>query len=38
MAAVPEIQKGFYVGLGVAAALAVWALLQMFLSKAAGRG
>ena len=38
MPAAMEIQKGFYVGLGVAAALAVWGLIQLFLSRAAHRG
>lgn len=38
MAAVPEISKGFYLGLGVAAALAVFGLFQLLLSKGLHRG
>lgn len=33
-----EIQHGFYVGLGVALALAVWGLVQMLLARAGKRG
>jgi hypothetical protein len=38
MPAAVEISKGFYLGLGVAAALAVFGLFQLFLAKAAKRG
>lgn len=38
MAAAVEISKGFYLGLGVAAALAVWGLVQLVLAKVAKRG
>lgn len=38
MPAVTEIKDGFYLGLGVAAALAVFALLQLVLARAAHRG
>lgn len=36
--AISEVRQGFYLGLGVAAALAVWAIAQMLLSRAAKRG
>jgi hypothetical protein len=35
---VAEISYGFYVGLGVALALAVWAALQMLIGKTVHRG
>ena len=38
MPASGEIKQGFWLGLGVAAALAVFGLLQLFLSKAAHGG
>lgn len=33
-----ELKQGFWIGLGVAIALAVWAALQMLIAKAAHRG
>lgn len=33
-----EIKYGFYVGLGVALALAVWAAVQMLIGKTVHRG
>jgi hypothetical protein len=38
MAAVAEIKEGFWLGLGVAAALAVFAVIQLAIAKAAHRG
>lgn len=38
MPAAMEIKEGFWLGLGVAAALAVFALVQMWLARAAHRG
>lgn len=38
MPAVSEIKEGFWLGLGVAAAIAVFALAQMWLARAAHRG
>jgi hypothetical protein len=36
--AITEIKEGFWLGLGVAAAIAVFALVQMWLARAAHRG
>lgn len=38
MAVMGEIKEGFWLGLGVAAALAVFGLFQLFLARAAHRG
>jgi hypothetical protein len=38
MPAAMEIREGFWLGLGVAAALAVFGLLQLWLARAAHRG
>lgn len=37
-AGMAEIKYGFYVGLGVALALAVWAAIQMLAGRAVHRG
>lgn len=37
-AAMGEIREGFWLGLGVAAAIAVFGLFQLFIARAAHRG
>lgn len=38
MAAATQLREGFWIGLGVSLALAVFGLLQLLFSKAAHRG